>query len=300
MELRQLKYFIAVAEERSFSRAAERLHISQPPLSTQVMALEEELGVQLLERSNRGVTLTAAGSVFYEEMRAVLVRIEHGKTRTRQAGQGHVGTLSVGFVSIADYGILPPALKDFRSRFPKVEVQLHEMTTDAQVREMRMGRLDIGIALGPNQDAELEFEALVNEALVLAMPANHSQAKLKGACDLRSFSGENFIATPRDIAPGLYDLMISRCYASGFVPRITQQARQMQTIISLVAAGMGVALVPSSVQNLKRTGVQYARLKGASPGIEIGILRSPGVGDPLRDNFAAALRRAAQRELREK
>lgn len=300
MELRQLRYFIAVAEERSFSRAAERLHISQPPLSTQVMALEEELGVQLLERSNRGVSLTAAGSVFYEEMRAVLVRIEHGKTRTRQAGQGHVGTLSVGFVSIADYGVLPPALKDFRGRFPKVEVQLHEMTTDAQVREMRMGRLNIGIALGPIQDAELDFEALVQEALVLAMPASHPQAKAKGACDLRSFAKENFIATPRDIAPGLYDLMISRCYSAGFVPRITQQARQMQTIISLVSAGMGVALVPSSVQNLKRTGVHYARLKGASPGIEIGILSSPGISDPLHDNFVAALKRAAQRDVWQK
>lgn len=300
MEFRQLRYFIAVAEEHSFSRAAARLHVSQPPLSTQIMALEEELGVQLLERSNRGVSLTAAGSVFYEEMRAVLVRLEHGKTRARQAGQGHVGTLSVGFVSIADYGILPPALKDFRNRFPQVEVQLHEMTTDAQVREMRMGRLDVGIALGPIQDAELGFEALAHEALVLAMPTGHAQARGKGAPDLRSFSGENFIAPPRDIAPGLYDLMISRCYSSGFVPRITQQARQMQTIISLVAAGMGVALVPSSVQNLKRAGVHYARLKGTSPGIEVGILRMPGINDPLQENFVLALKRAAQRDIRKK
>ncbi len=118
MELRQLRYFIAVAEERSFSRAAARLHISQPPLSTQIMALEKELGTRLFDRTNRGVSLTAAGSVFYEEMRAVLVRLEHGKTMARQAAQGHVGTLSIGFVSIADYGILPPALKEFRTRFP--------------------------------------------------------------------------------------------------------------------------------------------------------------------------------------
>ena len=157
MELRQLRYFIAVAEERSFSRAAVRLHISQPPLSTQVMALEEELGVQLLERSNRGVSLTAAGEVFYEEMRAVLVRIEHGKTRARQAGQGHVGTLSVGFVSIADYGALPPALKDFRGRFPKVEVQLLLMTSVAELREMLLGHLNFCFALGPILVCELDF-----------------------------------------------------------------------------------------------------------------------------------------------
>jgi len=298
VELRQLRYFIAVAEERSFSRAAERLHISQPPLSTQIMMLEEELGVRLLDRSNRGVSLTAAGSVFYEEMRAVLARLEQGRTRTQQAGQGHVGTLSIGFVSIADYGILPPALKEFRARFPEVEVHLHELTTDAQIREMRMGRLDLGIALGPIQDADLSFEALLHEELVLAMPVGHRLTKAKGARDLRAFSKENFIVPPRDIAPGLYDLIISRCYASGFVPRITQQARQMQTVISLVSSGMGIALVPSSVQNLKRTGVQYAALKGASHGIDIGILRSQGISNQLHDNFVLTLRRVAQRDAK--
>lgn len=296
MEFRQLKYFIAVAEESSFSRAAERLHISQPPLSTQVMMLEKELGVQLLDRSNRGVSLTAAGAVFYEEMRAVLVRLEQGKTRAQQAGQGHVGAISIGFVSIADYGILPPALKEFRSRFPQVEVHLHELTTDAQIREMRLGRLDIGIALGPIREGDLSFEALTHEELMLAMPTGHRLAKAKGPSDLRAFSKEDFIIPPRDIAPGLYDLMISRCSASGFVPRITQQARQMQTVISLVGAGMGVALVPASVQNLKRTGVQYARLKGASPGIDIGLLTMPGTSDPLHDNFISTLKRVARRD----
>jgi DNA-binding transcriptional LysR family regulator len=290
MELRQLRYFIAVAEERSFSRAAKRLHISQPPLSTQIMALEEELGIRLFDRSNRGVSLTAAGTVFYEEMRAVLIRFENGKTRTREAGQGHVGMLSLGFVSIADYGILPPALKEFRSRFPAVEVQLHELTTDAQIREMRAGRLDLGIALGPIQEVDLVFEAIQHETLVLAAPAGHRLTKTKGALDLRAFSKEEFIVPPRDVAPGLYDLIISRCYSSGFVPRITQYARQMQTVISLVAAGMGVALVPSSVQNLKRAGVRYGRIRGASTGIEIGLLRSLSVSSPVLDNFMATLK----------
>jgi DNA-binding transcriptional LysR family regulator len=296
MELRQLRYFIAVAEERSFSRAAGRLHISQPPLSTQIMTLEKELGTRLFDRSNRGVSLTAAGSVFYEEMRAVLVRLEHGKTRTRQAGQGHVGTLSIGFVSIADYGILPPALKQFRTRFPAVEVQLHELTTDLQIREMRAGRLNLGIALGPLQEADLVFEAILHEELVLAAPTGHRLTKTKGALDLPAFSKENFIVPPRDVAPGLYDLIISRCYSSGFVPRITQHARQMQTVISLVAAGMGVALVPSSVQNLKRAGVHYERIRGASANIEIGILRSLSINSELQENFMVMLKQMVQRD----
>ena len=137
MELRQLRYFIAIAEEGNFSRAARRLHVSQPPLSTQIKSLEDELGVRLLERSNRGVSLTAAGSVFFEETRAVLARLEHARSKVRRADRGDIGMLSIGFVSIADYGILPPALKSFRTSFPLVEVQLHELTTDAQIRELR-------------------------------------------------------------------------------------------------------------------------------------------------------------------
>jgi len=155
VELRQLRYFQAVAEERSFSRAAARLHISQPPLSVHVKMLEEELGVQLLERTNRGVSLTQAGEAFYEEVREILRRLDEAKSKAQQADRGDIGTLSVGFVSIAGYGILPPAIKRFRERYPKVDVQLHELTTDAQIRELRAGRLDLGIGLGPVNEADL-------------------------------------------------------------------------------------------------------------------------------------------------
>jgi DNA-binding transcriptional LysR family regulator len=166
MELRQLRYFVAIAQEGNFSRAAERLHVSQPPLSTQIKSLEDELGVRLFERSNRGVSLTAAGSVFYEETRAVLARLEHAKSKALRADRGDIGMLAVGFVSIADYGILPPALKHFRSSFPLVEVQLHELTTDAQIRELRAMRLELGIGLAPVNEPDLEFERLLREELV--------------------------------------------------------------------------------------------------------------------------------------
>ena len=293
MELRQLRYFVAVAEEGGFSRAAERLHISQPPLSVQIRNLERELGMHLFERSNRGVSLTAAGQVFFEEARGVLARLERARLRALQTDRGEAGTLSVGFVSIADYGILPPALKSFRARFPRVEVQLHELTTDAQIHALRDARLDLGIALAPVDEPDLEFESVTREELVLAAPAAHRAIKGGGPVDLRTLSKESFIIPPRDIAPGLYDLTIGHCRSFGFVPRVTQQARQMQTVIGLVSCGMGFALVPASVRNLKRTGVQYRPLHGRPARVEMGVLRLRGAGYPARENFVSALVRAA-------
>jgi DNA-binding transcriptional LysR family regulator len=293
VELRQLRYFVAIAEEGNFSRAAQRLHVSQPPLSTQIKSLEEELGMRLLERTNRGVSLTAAGSVFFEETRAVLARLEHARDEALRVDRGDIGMLAVGFVSIADYGILPPALKHFRASFPLVEVQLHELTTDAQIRELRATRLDLGIALAPVDEPELEFERLLREELVLAAPSGHPAVKGSGAVDLRALAKESFIIPPRDIGPGLYDLIISHCHAAGFAPRITQHARQMQTVVGLVSSGMGFALVPASVRNLQRTGVQYRPLRGKAAWVEIGTLRRRDAQSAVRDRFAEALRRAA-------
>ena len=214
MDLRQIRYFVAVAEARSFSKAAALLHVSQPPLSTQLKALEDELGVRLFDRSNRGVSLTVAGQVFFDEMRAVLARLERGKELARNAGRGEVGTLSIGFVSIADYGVLPPALKAFRSRYPEVDVQLHELTTDAQIREIRASRLDLGIGLGPVDAAALSFTPLTREALVLAAPDDHPLIGNDGPVDLGLLADDSFIIPPRDLAPGLFDLVISQCRKS--------------------------------------------------------------------------------------
>ena len=295
MELRQLRYFVAVAEAGNFSRAAERLYVSQPPLSTQIKSLERELGVRLLERSNRGVSLTAAGSVFFAETRALLARLEHAKSQALQAERGEAGVLSIGFVSIADYSILPPTLKSFRAQYPRVEVELHELTTDAQIRELRAARLDLGIGLAPVDEPDLEFEPVLRESLVLAAPSEGPVSKGAGAIDLRTLAKTSFIIPPREIGPGLYDLIISHCRSFGFTPRITQEARQMQTVIGLVSAGMGVALVPSSVRNLKRTGVQYRPLRGKPALIESGLLRLRGHDGPLTARFAEVLREAARR-----
>jgi len=294
VELRQLRYLIAVAEAGNFSRAAANLHMSQPPLSMQVKALEAELGVQLLERSNHGAKLTAAGTAFLEEARAALARLESARRRAQLVGRGEIGMLSVGFVSIADYGVLPPALKVFRARYPQVEVQLHELTTDAQIRELRASRLDLGVALAPMDEADLDFARLHDEELVLALPSSHRTGRAQDAMDLRTLSTESFIVPPRDIAPGLHDLIVAQCRAAGFAPRITQHARQMQTVISLVASGMGYALVPSSVRNLNRPGVQYRRLAGAAAQVELGIVTRKRDSGLLRERFAQALVNAAR------
>ncbi|HWL62252.1 MAG TPA: LysR family transcriptional regulator [Steroidobacteraceae bacterium] len=289
MELRQLRYFMAVAEAGNFSRAASNLHMSQPPLSTQVKALEDELGVRLLERTNHGATLTPAGAAFLEEARAALTRLESARRRAQLVGKGDIGMLSVGFVSIADYGVLPPALKSFRAAFPQVEVQLHELTTDAQIRELRANRLDMGIALAPVDDTELEFRRLHDEELVLALPSAYRAGRAQDAIDLRLLATESFIVPPRDIAPGLHDVIIAQCRAAGFTPRITQHARQMQTVISLVSSGMGFALVPSSVRNLNRAGVQYRRLRGKAASVELGIVTRRRENGLLVERFAEAL-----------
>ena len=280
---------MAVAEAGNFSRAAANLHMSQPPLSTQVKALEDELGVRLLERSNHGATLTPAGAAFLEEARAALARLESARRRAQLVGKGDIGMLSVGFVSIADYGVLPSALKSFRAAFPQVEVQLHELTTDAQIRELRANRLDMGIALAPVDDTELEFRRLHDEELVLALPSAYRAGRAQDAIDLRLLATESFIVPPRDIAPGLHDVIIAQCRAAGFTPRITQHARQMQTVISLVSSGMGFALVPSSVRNLNRAGVQYRRLRGKAASVELGIVTRRRENGLLSERFAEAL-----------
>jgi DNA-binding transcriptional LysR family regulator len=294
VELRQLRYFIAVAEAGSFSRAAEKIHVSQPPLSTQVRNLERELGVRLFDRGNRGASLTDAGTAFLEDARAVLARMEQAQGRARRAERGEVGLISVGFVSLADFGILPSVLKRFRAAHPQVEVELHELTTDAQMRELRASRLDVGIALAPVNEPDLGFERLLQEPLLIAVPLNHPAAKRHSAVNLRDFSDENFIVPPREVAPGLYDLIVSRCRSADFVPRITQHARQMQTVIGLVSSGMGCALVPASVRNLKRPGVQYRTLRGTPALLEIGVLKRATLKRPQVDNFIETLRRAAK------
>jgi DNA-binding transcriptional LysR family regulator len=272
MELRHLRYFVTLAEELHFGRAAAKLHISQPPLSMQIRALEAELGVTLLKRTQRHVSLTQAGAALLGEARHILARVEQAVLTTKRAGRGEIGELAIGFISVADYNVLPVVLREFRRRFPLVNLTLRESTTDAQTRDLGAGRIDVGFVLPPISDPSLESISILREPLIAALPEKHPLARKPGKLALEKLKDAPFILFPRPYAPGLYDDIVSCCKAAGFSPRVEQEAIQMQTIVSLVSAELGVALIPASLTNLRRTGVVYKFLKAGSPLTDIHLV----------------------------
>ncbi|MBD2020890.1 LysR family transcriptional regulator [Leptolyngbya sp. FACHB-36] len=271
MELRHLHYFIAVAEELNFSRAADRLHMAQPPLSQQIRQLEQELGFQVFHRTKRRVQLTEAGQAFLVEARQVLQHLDQAVQTGRQASRGEVGQLAIGFVSSTAYNILPPILQSFRRQVPDVTLELRELTTREQLQALLEGKLDIGFVRPPVEEPELATAVIFREPLMVALPEFHALQK-RAKVPVRSLSNEPFILFPRAIAPGLYDPIISLCLQAGFSPRVVQEAIQMQTIVSLVAAEMGVAIVPLSLRNLQRQGVIYKPLQESTPMVEIVMI----------------------------
>ena len=299
MELRHLRYFVTLAEELHFGRAAEKLHISQPPLSMQIRVLEGELGVMLFNRTQRHAALTQAGHALLQEARQILARVEQTVLITRRAGRGEIGELAVGFISVADYNVLPVVLREFRRKFPLVNLTLREATTDAQIRDLIAGRLDVGFLLPPVTEAALESVSILREPLIAALPEKHPLAKKAGKLALEKLKDEPFILFPRTNAPGLYDDVVSCCKAAGFSPRVEQEATQMQTIISLVSAELGVALIPASLTNLRRTGVIYKPLKQQTPLTEIHLAWRRGDELPaLRVFVDLAVGLARQRSTR--
>lgn len=296
MELRHLRYFVTVATELHFGRAAEKLHISQPPLSMQIRALEDELGVVLLHRTRRHVSLTRAGKAFLEDARQILQRADQAVRTARRAERGEIGELAVGFISVADYNLLPVVLREFRRQYPMVKLSLKESTTDAQIADLIDGRIDVGFLLPPVAESSIESEPILREPLIAALPERHPLANGKGPVSLAALANAPFIITPRQMAPGLYDDIVSFCHAAGFSPQITQEAIQMQTVISLVSAEMGVALIPRSLRNLQRTGVVYKSLKETSPMSEIRLAWRSGDSLPALQLFLGLARQIAASE----
>jgi DNA-binding transcriptional LysR family regulator len=284
MELRHLRYFVTLAEELHFGRAAEKLHIAQPPLSQQIKQLEQELGFELFHRTKRSVQLTEAGQIFLKQVQEIFRQLEQAIEIGRQTSRGEVGQLVIGFVSSAAYNILPQILRNFRNNFPDVALELHELTTTEQLQQLRLGKIDIGFIRPPVDDNNFGHTIVFEEPLIVALSENHPRA-MASTVSLSFLCNEQFILFPRYLAPALYDLIITLCQQTGFNPKVSQEAIQMQTIVSLVAAGMGIAIVPESLQNLQRTGVVYKTLQQTTPKVAIAMIWRKHQISPILDNF---------------
>ena len=271
MNFQRLRYFVVVAEELNFSRAAERLHMAQPPLSYQIKRLEEELGAQLFYRTKRNVRLTDAGRLLLEEARGLLVHAEQTASVVHRVGQGKVGRLSVGFVPSAANRILPPVLRTYGERFPSVELLLREVDPDRLLGSLGDGRVDVGFLYLPFDVDSLDSRPVSREPFVAALPDTHPLAGDQRVT-LEALADEPFVLTPRYQGAGLRDKIVAHCRRAGFEPRVVQEAWLMQTTVSLVAGGIGVTLVPASLQNLQRTGVVYKPVEGMWPEIELGVV----------------------------
>lgn len=294
IELRQLRYFVSVAEEMHFGRAAARLHMTQPPLSQTIQSLEAALGTELFDRSRRKVALTAAGSALLPQAQRLLAEAEALPELVRRAAAGESGRLSLAFVSTADYSVLPPTLREFRERYPQVQIELRESTTDMQLEDLAQGRIDAGLLIPPLPDklkAELEYLKVLSEPLVLAAPKGLPGLRGQSAVRLAALGDMPLIIFPRRIAPAFHDAILGCFRQAGLSPRIGQEAIQMQTIVGLVSAGMGIALVPQSVSNLKRPGVEYKPLLDRAPITEIGLACRRDNRSPVLRAFLELLRK---------
>lgn len=291
MNLRQLRFVLTVSEELHFGRAAERLGMTQPPLSQGIAALEQELGVALFRRSKRHVELTSEGRQLLTHIRKIVEEADQLPALSRRIAAGEVGTLTLGFVSIADYSLLPDVVGAYRRAFPGIQIVLREMTSDLQFEAVQAGQLDLGLVipgLAPLRPP-LGYIPLLNEPLVAAVPqawvdsgrieSNGVQVALSAICE------HPLIIFPRQSSPAFYDVIMAYLARHEAAPIQGQEAIQMQTIVSLVSAEMGVALVPRSLMRLRRTGACYLELADAPQSIETGLIWKEGSASLAATHF---------------
>lgn len=291
MEFRQLHYFLAIAEELSFSQAARRLHMAQPPLTRQIRQLEQELGVQLFERNSRRVELTEVGKVFALEARRILSQVEQSIELAQRVNRGEIGRLVIAFEGSSAYDVIPVSLKTYRQRFPNVELVVLGMTTEQQVEALRNNQIQVGFVVPPlqNPTEDLVVEAVLEKPLVLAMPEAHplaAQAKVK----VRSLANELFILGQRNSGCGWYDQVIALCHRAGFSPNVVQEVNEMQVLLGLVSAGLGIAIVSGAARQFGRSGVVYRQLQPASLEVALAIAWRESNQSPVLQAFLTIAR----------
>jgi DNA-binding transcriptional LysR family regulator len=306
MELRHLRYFVVVADEGHFTRAAERLGMQQPPLSQQIRSLEEELGFTLFRRHPKGASLTAGGEAFLAEARAILASVDLAVVRAAQASRGTVGQLSVGFTSsAAAHPLIPNIMRAYREAWPEVEVDFREGNAAELSEVLAAGKLDVALLRRPvSRPDGVSFTCLLEEELLLVLPVGHAALPRTRtpACtvksthtlpqvDLAALRDESFILVRRSGAPGMYANLVQACVEAGFVPNVTIEVERMLTNISLVAAGAGVSAVPASMQGFHAENVVYCSIKDAPPALRAPLTlawREEGVQPTVRHFIALA------------
>ncbi|WP_423820623.1 LysR family transcriptional regulator [Salinisphaera sp. SPP-AMP-43] len=299
METRRLRQFVMVAETLHFGRAAERLHMTQPPLSQSIIALEKELGTALFVRTKRSVALTPFGQQWLEPVRTALAAVDALPETARQIQRGETGRLELAFVSTADYSLLPDLVQRFRGLYPGVDLALTEATSDIQIAALQRREIHAGIMIPPAHTAlpeALTYRRLLSEPLVAAVPEQWLESQrlelVAGQLPPSAVVTSPLVVFPRHVAPSFHDLVTNYYLSCGGPAAIAQQAIQMQTIISLVSAGMGIALVPESLHHLARTGIRYVPLQSYPPYLETGIVWRREDTTPMLANLLAMLERA--------
>ncbi|MDA8446594.1 LysR family transcriptional regulator [Paracidovorax valerianellae] len=292
MELRHIRYFLAVAEEGNFTRAAARLGMAQPPLSLQIKDLEREVGVPLFHRVPHGAQLTDAGRAFLEGVGGLPARAGDAVRAAQRAARGEAGVLHLGFTgSSALNPVVIEAIRSYRRGFAQVELKIDEGNSLTLVERLRDGRLDIAILRPDGLDATgLRWHRYPDEPLIVALPASHAAARRGPRIDLQPLHGEPFILTPRPLGPSLFDASVAACRAAGFEPVLGPTAPQIVSILALVAAELGVALVPASMRHLAFKGVAYRALHSQSARVSLAIAHREGDRSPFVEHFVALAR----------
>lgn len=287
VDLRQLRQFVAVAEELHFHRAAARLHMSQPPLTAAIRKLEDEIGSELIQRGNRTLGLTAAGHVLLAQARLTLQQAEHALAATRDAAAGRTGTVRLGYVGSALYGRLPQVIRAFRGSHPQVRLELIEATSAQQLALLREQRLDIGVLIPPVHDAgDMQLRGFDRDQLAIALPRAHPLAQAPHI-SLSALADQPFLLWPANQGLGFHAQVLRVCAAAGFVPRVVQEAHGMHAVLSLVAVEAGIAIVPASMAGFRGEEVRYQPIADAQAGFDLQLCTRQGGMAPALQRFIA-------------
>jgi len=287
MQVHQLRYFIAVAEELHFGKAAEKLNMSQPPLSQQIKKLENELNVTLFNRTKRSVTLTNVGKLFLKDAYDILKRIEVSSDRVIKYAHGEIGEINLGYASYCIFDVLPMILKDFYKKYPEVKVNLRHLTTAQQLDAFNHSQIDIGLLCPPVDDAKLTLEPIYQQPFVAVIPSDSELAKesSNNSIDISQLKSYPFIMTPRDVGSGYYDAIINICFEAHFSPQVILEVNDLHELISLVSTGLGVSIVPESLVQYQKSNVVFKKLNHDAFQVDTAIAFKEEAKTEVVNNF---------------